>query len=111
MARRMSRVTVLLTLTWMLFVAPAADAQDPPPRIGVFVIDLHASVPRFPSDATLADSRDMRLAELPGRGLGLQFGATVYPFRWRAVTFGIGGELTTSRARQDAVPAVGQTAA
>ena len=42
----------------------------------------------------------MELAELPGRGLGVQVGAHLYPLRWRAVTFGIGGELAASRARK-----------
>src|SRR5574342_1238376 len=100
MTRRMPRIAVLLTFASTLLVASAARAQEPPPKIGPFVLDLHASVPRFPSDPTLAASRDMLLAELPGRGLGLQIGATVYPLRWRAVTFGIGGELTTGRARK-----------
>ena len=40
----------------------------------------------------------MEVAELPGRGLGVQVGAHLYPLRWRAVTFGIGGELAASRA-------------
>lgn len=107
----MPRIAVLLTFASTLLVASAARAQEPPPKIGPFVLDLHASVPRFPSDPTLAASRDMLLAELPGRGLGLQIGATVYPLRWRAVTFGIGGELTTGRARKSAVAAQGQNAA
>jgi hypothetical protein len=37
---------------------------------------------------------------LPGRGLGLQVGGQVYFFRWRAVTFGIGGEYAASRGRK-----------
>jgi hypothetical protein len=53
----------------------------------------------------------MLLAELPGRGLGIQIGATVYPFRWRAVTFGVGGEFATSRARRAAVAASAQSEA
>ena len=107
----MPRLAVLLAFASTLFVASDARAQEPPPKIGPFVVDLHASVPRFPSDPTLAASRDMLLAELPGRGLGLQIGATVYPLRWRAVTFGIGGELATGRARKSAVAAQGQNAA
>src|SRR6185295_11632487 len=78
-----------------------ARAQDPPPRIPWFAVDLHGSVPRFPSDdQELADSRGMTLAELPGRGLGVQVGVHLYPLRWRGVTFGIGGELAASRARK-----------
>jgi hypothetical protein len=87
----------------LLLIAAAgpAHAQDPPPRIPLVVVDLHATVPRFPSeDAQLAESRGMKLAELPGSGLGLQAGLHLYPLRWRAVTFGVGGEVATSRARQ-----------
>jgi hypothetical protein len=47
----------------------------------------------------------MDLLELPGIGLGLQIGVHVYPIRWRAVTFGIGGEFATGRARNTPVAA------
>jgi hypothetical protein len=96
----MTRVAVVSWFAWIVLSASAARAQEPPPRIGPFALDLHASVPRFPADETLAESRDMKLAELPRRGLGIQMAVTVYPLRWRAVTFGVGGELAASRARQ-----------
>jgi len=86
-------------LLLIVALAAPARAQDPPPRIPWFTVDLHGSVPRFPSDdVELAASRGMVLAELPGRGLGVQVGAHFYPFRWRAVTFGLGGEFATSHA-------------
>jgi hypothetical protein len=87
----------------LLVIAAAAPvaAQDPPPRIPFVVLDFHAIVPKFPSeDGQLAASRGMNLAELPGRGLGLHAGLHLYPLRWRAVTFGVGGEVATSRSRQ-----------
>jgi len=90
-----------------LLAARPTLAQDPPPRIGPFVVDLHATVPRFPQDLELAQSRGMNLAELPGSGLGVRAGAHVYPLRWRAITFGIGGEFATGRARQ--TPQAAQT--
>jgi len=83
-----------------LMSARVAPAQDPPPRIDSSVVDFHATVPRFPQDLQLAQSRGMTLAELPGSGLSVQVGAHVYPLRWRAITFGIGGEFATGRARQ-----------
>jgi outer membrane protein with beta-barrel domain len=89
-------------LAWGLLVlctAAPARAQGPPPRIGPFVVDLHATVPNFPDNPALAASRDLALAELPGRGLGLHVGAHVYPLHWKAVTFGLGGEFASSRAR------------
>ena len=91
----------------VLLAANRALAQDPPPRIGPFVVDLHATVPRFPQDVQLAESRAMTLAELPGNGLGVLVGVHVYPLRWRAVTFGLGGEFATGRARQ--TPPAAQT--
>ena len=83
-----------------LLAANRALAQDPPPKIGPYVVDLHATVPRFPQDLQLAQSRDMTLAELPGSGLGVLVGLHFYPLRWRAVTFGVGGEFATGRARR-----------
>jgi hypothetical protein len=95
------RVGVAIAVLIITATASPARAQDPPPRIPLFVVDFHGTVPRFPSeDAELAASRGMNLAELPGRGFGLQAGLHVYPFHWRAVTFGVGGEVATSRARQ-----------
>src|SRR6266850_2179261 len=96
-----------IAISMVLLVARPAVAQDPPPRIGPFVVDLHATVPRFPQDPQLAASRGMDLSELPGSGLGLQIGVHVYPIRWRAVTFGVGGEFATGRSRQ--TPTAAQT--
>ena len=88
-----SLVVVLASLS-----SPAA-AQDPPPPIPWVVVDLHASVPRFSSDdQELADSRGMSLAELPGRGLGVQVGLHLYPLHTHVVTFGVGGELAYGRS-------------
>ena len=95
-----ARVSSLLLL-YLVVVAVPARAQDPPPRIPLFAIDVHGTVPKFPSeDFLLADSRGMALAELPGSGLGVQAGVHIYPFRYRAVTFGVGGEVAASRARR-----------
>src|SRR6266511_6041011 len=104
----MMRVAVV-SLVLSIVTAASARAQDPPPKIGPFVIDIRGVVPRFPADADLATSRDVTVAELPGRGLGIQIGAHVYPLRWRAITFGVGGELVRSHSRTS--PAEGQGAA
>jgi hypothetical protein len=77
-----------------------ALAQDPPPRIPLVAVDLHGTVPLFPGDDPLALSRGIGSAELPGNGIGAQLGLHLYPVRWRALTFGIGGEVTANRARQ-----------
>lgn len=96
------RSTIIATVVsaGLILGARPAAAQDPPPRIGPFVVDLHGIVPRFPSDQQLADSRGLLLAELPGVGFGLHTSAHVYLLSWKAVTFGIGAELTRARAHQ-----------
>jgi len=89
----------VLTAALLLLARPAA-AQDPPPKIGPFVVDLHGTIPRFPSDdAQLAASRGLLLSELPGSGLGLHTGAHVYLLRWKAVTFGVGAQLTMAKSQ------------
>lgn len=93
----------MLSTIGLAFVPATARAQDPPPRIGPFVLDIHGTFPRFPADdQQLADSRALLLRELPGAGLGLHTSAYVYPLRWKAVTFGIGGDLTLARASKAA---------
>jgi len=90
---------VLLLLCAFVSGARSLRAQDPPPRIPWFVVDAHATVPRFPSnDTALADSRDLEASELPGRGWGAQVGLHIYPLRWRVITFGVGGEVAVGRA-------------
>jgi hypothetical protein len=84
----------------LLSSARAARAQEPPPKIPLFAADLHGQWYRFPSDPLLAASRGMSLAELPGAGLGLQVSLHFYPVRWRAITFGIGGEVAAGRSRE-----------
>jgi len=98
---RMRIVVASLVLVIVCLCAGPVAAQDPPPRIGPFVIDLHATVPKFPTeDVDLASSRGLNLSELPGRGLGVQIGAHLYVLRLKAITFGVGGELVTGTASQ-----------
>ncbi len=104
---RMRVFALSLFILGAVALARPARAQDPPPRIGPFVIDLHGTFPRFPEDQLVADSRGMSLAELPGTGLGVQVGVHVYPVRWKAITIGLGGEYASGRARQ--TPVAGAT--
>jgi len=81
--------------------AARVNAQDPPPPIPRFVVDVHASVPLFPSDSQqLIDSRNpsWSLGDLPSRGWGGQLGLHLNLLRWRALTLGIGGEVMVARA-------------
>jgi len=92
----------------LLLSSASASAQEPPPRIGPFVIDFHATVPRFPDDnAQLATSRGLSPAQLPGTGLGVQVGAHFYVFRLKVITFGLGAEVSTGRSSQTPDPSSG----
>src|SRR5262245_7509382 len=95
----MTRVVVCLVAA-ILVSAVHARAQDPPPPIPLFVVDVQGNFPNFPRNALLADSRGLELAELPGRGLGGQIGIQLHFFRFKAVTFGVGGQAMMSRATQ-----------
>jgi hypothetical protein len=89
----------------LLPAAPrVALAQEPPPRIGPFVIEVHGTIPRFSKKPQLAESRGLELAELPGAGFGLHAGVHVYPLTWRFVTFGLGVDATAARAHQKPRP-------
>jgi len=106
----MRRLIVAIVAPALVLAAAIARAQEPPPRIGPFVVDLHGTVPRFPSDdPQLAQSRKMDLGELPGTGLGIQVGMHLYLLRVKAITFGIGAEFAASRSRQ--TPQAGATSA
>src|SRR5438309_3551972 len=83
----------------------AAFAQPVSPRIGPFVVDVRGVVPDFPSSTAIADSRGLSTTDLPGVGIGVDVGAHVYLFRWRAMTVGIGGELMTGRAHSSPLTA------
>jgi outer membrane protein with beta-barrel domain len=100
---------LVVAISALIALCPSvARAQEPPPKIGPFVLDLHATVPRFPNeDSQLAQSRGMDLGELPGAGLGVQVGAHVYVLRIKVITFGLGAEAAVGRARQ--TPASGST--
>jgi hypothetical protein len=104
MLRVHMRAFVIIVLILGSFT-PAAFAQDPPKPIPWVVVDLHASIPRLPTDdGDLALSRNLVLTELPGAGLGGQIGLHVYPLHTRVITIGVGGELMMGRSRQ--TPAV-----
>ena len=98
-----------IALIACLTLCSRAHAQEPPPPIGPFVVDLRGTFPMFPNDLLkLAESRGLSLAELPGLGVGVDVGAHVYLLKWRTITFGIGGELTFGRAHSTPPTVAGQ---
>ena len=103
----MSRVKLALSLVILMCAARASYAQDPPPGIGPFVLDVRATFPRLPESAGLADSRGLTLAELPDGGFGFDVGAHLYGFRWNVVTFGVGAQVTLARAHASGTDSLG----
>lgn len=104
------RTAATIALVICLLLCARAHAQEPPPPIGPFVVDLHGTFPMFPNDLLLlAESRGLSLTELPGLGVGVDAGVHVYLLKWRAVTFGVGGELTFGRAHSTPPDVAGQT--
>src|SRR2546425_5248785 len=95
----MTRAGVSLVLVLSVSAIPAR-AQEPPPPIPLFVVDVQGNVPRFPQDPILADSRGISLTELPGFGLGRQLGVHVYFFKFKAMSVGVGGQTIVARAKQ-----------
>ena len=93
-----SALCIPLALVVLVASAGAVRAQEPPPRIGPFVVDLHGVVPTFSDDALLAQSRSLLQPEMPGWGLGLTAGAHVYLPKVLGIVFGVGGELITARS-------------
>jgi hypothetical protein len=91
-------LAVVVGVIVVVAVPASAGAQDPPPPIGPLVIDGRGTVPLFPQEQQLADSRGLSIGELPGAGLGVDAGAHVYVFKWKAVTFGLGAQLTLGRS-------------
>lgn len=98
----------LLALAIMSTVCARAEAQDDAPPIGPFVVDVRGTFPKFTNEPLLADSRGLSVGELPGLGLGVDVNAHVYLFTWRAMTFGLGGQLTLARAHATPRGAAGQ---
>ncbi len=62
-------------------------------------LDIHGDFVKFPDTQALADSRNLlSVADLPGTAFGGTIALHFYPLRWKAVTFGLGGEVVGLRA-------------
>jgi hypothetical protein len=96
-------MTHRLVLAFAFLVAACASvaAQEPPPRLPFVVVDVHGTFVNFPSTSDLAASRGLTIDQLPGATIGGDLALHIYPLRWRAVTFGIGGRVMGARARQE----------
>jgi hypothetical protein len=94
-------VRAVLAFAAVVLGAPCAAAQAPPPRIPWFVFDVHGTFAKFPDTAAVATSRGLQMLELPGGSFGVDAGLHLYPLRWKAITFGIGAQVTAARSHQE----------
>ena len=102
----MRRAVLAFSAAAVLCVHGRADAQNAPAPFPRVVLDLHGIVPVFPNDnVQLANSRfvndlnrPLSVGELPGAGFGGRIGVHAYLFKWKAITFGIGGEVFSARS-------------
>jgi len=99
------------TVWFLLGVGVPIWGQEPPPSIPRFALDLRGTVPKFTTEAELAESRGIRQTELPARGFGADVGFHVYVLKWKAMTFGLGGQLALARAVKSPRPASAGVAA
>lgn len=106
----MSRAgTALVVVVASLLFVPTVSAQEPPPRIGPYVVDVRAAFPSFSDNAQLAASRGLNQAELPGIGFGVSGGAHLYLPKLGPVTIGVGAEALIARSRFQPPDTTGQT--
>jgi hypothetical protein len=102
---RLSTLGALLLLT---FGAAGAAAQDPDQDrepIGRFAADARGILVTYPDDDALSAFLDVTEENLASRGLGVLFGAHVYPIRLgRRIALGVGAELFFSRGSKTVEP-------
>jgi hypothetical protein len=100
-------LVVFAVVITMAIFAPGASAQEPEKEpIGRFAVDARVALPRFPEDAATVTALGVTTDNLPGRGLGVAAGVTVYPARLGKVALGVGGEwLIFSRGSKTLDPA------
>lgn len=96
------RVFFLSILAITTSGALPAAAQDPdadPERLPIprFVADARGVFATYPDAPAIATFLKVTQDNVPTRGLGLVFGAHVYPLRLGPITVGVGGEVLFTR--------------
>jgi hypothetical protein len=97
----MIRRLVRLLLAALALAVPgiaAGQATDAPP--GPFALDVRYAMPSFDTSSANADPLGLRTDQLPGRGWGLDVGATVYPLRGKRAALGLGAALVRTSGKQ-----------
>ena len=91
-------------LALLACVAAPSSAQELSEQpIGRYMVDLRGALPKVPPDDGLARPYGLAGTNLPGLGLGVDFGGHVYPIRWRSVTFGVGVSAVFGRSHASPV--------
>ncbi len=101
-----SRRQPVLLLLLLFACGPAAmlEAQEPSEQpMTRYVVDARLALPKVPDDDGLARPYGLSGVNLPGLGLGGDFGAHVYPVRLKRVAFGIGVGGVVGRAHASPV--------
>lgn len=102
------RVAALFSIL-IVSAAPAAAQADEP--IPYFAVDARGSLAFYGQNDEIASSLAVARTTMPPRGIGFEVGAHVYPFRYRAITFGFGGSFHASGAENSPPTPAGQTEA
>jgi hypothetical protein len=92
-------------LPLLLLPAPLFAQAPVNERIGPYVVDARGAFPSLNTDQSIAAGIGVVQTNLPSRGFGMVGGAHVYPFRWKKMTFGFGGEFLASRGSRTLAPA------
>lgn len=87
---------VLVLAPWLSTARPAFAQEGIDRPIGRFVVDIRGSITPFGETTEFAARRGFDGSLTPGLGLGVEAGAHVYLYRWRAMTFGLGGTVHAS---------------
>jgi Outer membrane protein beta-barrel domain len=88
--RRVRFVLMILTVA----LPAAAQTRE---RLNLFTGDARLTFPGYEQSDSVATSLGVDKLALPERGLGLVFGAHLYPLRKGVVTLGLGAELMASK--------------
>ena len=92
----------LVPVLVILLASAPANAQAPE-RLPWFAVDLHGASVGLPTAEGWIPVPVLGDTPLPGRGLGLAGGATVYPFKLGIITFGVGASLSTGKGTGEAL--------
>jgi hypothetical protein len=85
-----TRIFVTIALLACCLATPVAAQEPSEQPITRYVADLRVALPKVPDNDGLAKPYGLAGVNLPGLGLGVEFGGHVYPIRRRSVAFGIG---------------------